>query len=278
MPDVGRLRWVLTADTRGFEAGMARARRSLARIGRLATAVGAGAGIGAIQTGLRTADAIGKIARAAGVSTDEIQQLRFALQEAGGTAGELDQALLRFNRRLGELATTHQGQLASFLRRTNTGLFLQLKAANSTTEAFLALSDAARAMPDARSRQALVSAAFGRPSVGLSNLLLQGRGGIRAAMGRLPAGELVTEELIREAERTNDEILRLTERATLQVSRAALEVVRFVQDIRRAWPFGRGGAAGIPNAENPLASPFGTVRALNTIEFLRRSFIGRLFD
>ncbi len=208
---------------------MSRARRSLARLGRLAAGFIGARGLSAgLQAGLETADAIGKIARAAGVSTDAIQQLRFAFQEAGGQAKQFDRALLMFNRNLGDLRTRHAGPLATFLRDTDAGLFVALKQAEDTTEAFLRLADAAAELSPAR-RGALLAAAFGRPSTALNVLTAGGRAGIQAGMARLPAGELLTQQMIAEAERTNDQILRIQERTSLVVSRAAIEVVELAR-------------------------------------------------
>ncbi len=239
MPDVGRLRWVLTADTRQFERGMDRARRSLGRLGRLAAGFIGARGLSAgLTAGLQTADAIGKIARAAGLASDDLQQLRFAFQEAGGDAAQFDRILLQFNRNLGDLRARHAGQLATFLRQTDRGLFLNLKQAEDTTEAFLRLADAAAQLEPSR-RAALLGAAFGRPSTALNVLTAGGRAGVRAGMARLPAGELVTEQMIREAERTNDQILRIQERTSLAVARAATETVstvrRAADSVRELW-------------------------------------------
>ncbi len=271
MPDVGRLRWILTADTRQFETGMNRARRSLMRLGRLAAGfVGARGLTAGLSAGLQTADAIGKIARAAGVATDDIQQLRFAFQEAGGDLAQFDRLLLQFNRQLGDLRARHAGQLATFLRETDRGLFMNLKQAEDTTEAFMRLADAAAQLEPGR-RGALLAAAFGRPSTALNVLVQGGRAGIRAGMGRLPAGELLTEAMITEAERTNDEILRIQERAMLQVSKAALSVIQFVQEIRREMSE-TGGA--VSQAQDWIGEQFPW-----TLRLLRfRGIIGRLWD
>ena len=224
----------MTADTRGFERGVDRVRRGLRGVGRFTGGIlGAGSVVGGARVGLATADAIGKIAEATGVTTTELQQLRFAIQETGGTAEIMDRALAMLSRRVGELATTHRGQLAEFLRRTDTGLFLTLKNAENTTEAFLALSAAMAALPDQRSRAALAAAAFGRAPPGLINLLARGPGGVQAGMGRIPPSGFLSEKFIRDAEKTNDEILLLVERATLAVSKAALSVNSFIQDLKR---------------------------------------------
>ncbi len=270
MPDVGRLRWILQADTRQFESGMNRARRSLMRLGRLAAGFVGARGLSAgLAAGLQTADAIGKIARAAGVATDDIQQLRFAFQEAGGDMATFDRLLLNFNRSLGDLRARHAGQLATFLRETDRGLFMNLKTAENTTEAFLRLADAAAQLEPGR-RAALLGAAFGRQSTALNVLVQGGRQGIRGGMARLPSGELISEAMIREAERTNDEMLRVQERAMLQVSKAALAVISFVQDIRREFSAG--------NAASGMSDWIGEQFPW-TMRLLRfRGVIGRLWE
>lgn len=276
MADVGRLRWVMTADTRGFERGVGRVRHGLLSIGRVGAGLLGGAGmVGGARAGLATADAIGKVARATGTTTTALQQLRFAMQESGGSAADMDRALERFSRRIGELATTHRGQLAEFLRRTDQGLFLTLKRTESTTEAFIALSRAMAALPNQRSRQALAAAAFGRAPTGLVNVLGQGPSGLRQSMGRIPSKGFISERLIREAERTNDEILLLTERATLAVSKAALTVIEFVQQLRR--DLSRPGNAVSQAASN--ASGFVAENFPWTLRLLRyRGVVGRLLD
>ena len=47
-------------------------------------------------------DEIGKSAGKVGVTTDEIQKLRFAAEQTGGSASELDKALERLNNSIGE--------------------------------------------------------------------------------------------------------------------------------------------------------------------------------
>ena len=276
MADVGRLRWIMTADTHGFERGIGRVRRGLMSIGRMGAGMLGGAGlIGGMRAGLATADAIGKIADATDVTTTELQQLRFAMQESGGTAQEMDRALERLSRRVGELATTHRGQLAEFLRRTDSDLFMTLKRADNTTEAFMALARAMQALPDQRARAALAGAAFGRAPVGLINLLGRGPGGIQGAMGRVPAEGFLSEKMIRDAEQTQDQILLMTEKATLAVSKAALSVISFVQDLRRELE--RPGNA--VSAAGARASSFVQENFPWTMRLLRyRGVLGRLMD
>ncbi len=276
MADVGRLRWIMTADTHGFERGVGRVRRGLLSIGRMgAGMLGAGGLVGGMRAGLATADAIGKIADAVDVSTTELQGLRFAIQETGGTAEQMDRALAALSRRTGELATTHRGQLAEFLRKTDAGLFMTLKRAGNTTEAFMALAKAMQALPDQRSRAALAAAAFGRTPIGVLNLLGRGPAGIRESMGRIPPSGFLSEKMIRDAEETQDQILLMTEKATLAVSKAALSVISFVQDIRRELE----RPANAVSAAGQRASSFVTENFPWTLRLLRyRGMIGRLMD
>ena len=139
----------------------------------------------------------------------------------------------------------------------------------------MALAKAMQALPDQRSRAALAAAAFGRAPVGLINLLGRGPGGIQAGMGRIPPSQLISEKFIRDAERTQDEILLMTEKATLAVSKAALSVISFVQDIRRELE--RPGNA--VSAAGQRASSFVAENFPWTLRILRyRGVLGRLMD
>ena len=261
MADVGRLRWVLTADTRQFDASMRRVGSTFRTVGRFATsALGVG-GIGAATSAaFRTADTIGKVSRAAGLTAEQLQELRFAFGEAGGAARMFDRLILNFTRSLGDLQSRGGGALAEFLRRTDQGLLVTLFNAQNTEEALTALSGALQAR-DARGAGALAASAFGRPSPAILNLLRQGPEALAASRGRTP--DVITEEQIRRAERLNDERQRLVEAALVNITQAVLNATAFIEqevsDIRE-------GVTGLIN--------------LISESFVGRTFrfIGELFD
>lgn len=207
MADVGRLRWILTADTQQFDRAMRRVGGTFRGISRIAVGALGVAGLGgAVRGALSTADAVGKVARAFDLSVESLQRFQFAFEQAGGAPERFNRALAQFTRQIGELQATGGGTLATFLRRTDRGLLDVLFRAQDTEEALLALNRALQGAEGAQ-RTALLAAAFGRVTPGLANLLTQPPAALAAARGRAPVR--FTEQMVRDAERTNDELLRL---------------------------------------------------------------------
>lgn len=110
----------LSADQSGLDKGLGKAqsttRQKMAKIGGLikkgtaAAAAGlATAGAAAVGAAFKTAaygDEVAKAAGKAGVGVEQFQELRFAFGQGGIEAATFDRALLKFNKRLGESATT----------------------------------------------------------------------------------------------------------------------------------------------------------------------------
>ena len=67
---------------------------------------------------VKASDAIVKTADAIGISTDKLQELRFAADLSGVSVDKLDKALLGFSKRVGE-ARAGTGALVTFLKATN---------------------------------------------------------------------------------------------------------------------------------------------------------------
>lgn len=102
---------------------------------------------------IKVADAIAKTSKAAGISAEELQKLRFAFEEIGGvSAAQTDAGLLRFNKTLGD-AITGSKTAAEYFRqlgvafRDTAGKAVSTEVAlNETLRALAAIeSDAARA-------------------------------------------------------------------------------------------------------------------------------------
>ncbi len=65
---------------------------------------------------LSTADALAKTADKVGLTTEALQELRYAAEQAGVDARTLDMAMQRFSRRVGE-AAQGKGELVAMLRQ-----------------------------------------------------------------------------------------------------------------------------------------------------------------
>ena len=251
MADVGRLRWILTADTRGFDQSMRRVSGAFRAIGRTAAGALGVAGVGAmVRNALNTADAVGKVARAVGLTVEQLQEFQFAFEESGGSAERFQRFLQQFSRQLGELQSRGGGAMATFLRDTNEGLLKTLYSAESMEQALMDLNKAVQGM-DTREVNALLSAIFGRVTPGIANLLRQSPAALAGARQRAPVR--FTEQMVRDAERTNDEFLRLQREFQMRMAQV---VVGFFDYIKLEWQQLRDG-----------------VNAL--IEIARESWVGR---
>lgn len=249
MADVGRLRWILTADTRQFESAMQRTNFALRRLGRTAVAMLGAGGIGRGVTNiLGTVDAMAKLAANAGLGVEAFQRLRFAAQEAGIPVASFEDSLLAFNRRLGELQLS-QGPLLTFLRRFDAGLARDLFTIKDTEEALLRLARAAQEAPTTAQAGALTMAAFGRGGLRATQFLRQGPDALRAAMARAPQPP-VTEEISKVVQDTQDRWLRAQETVNAKIldtaftaTRAVVETTREIRDWYR--PIAEEGVRGI---------------------------------
>ncbi len=220
-------------------------------VGRTALGALGAAGIGsAVRKALNTADAVGKVARAVDLTVEQFQQFEFAFEEAGGQAERFQRFLQQFSRQLGELQSRGGGAMATFLRQTNRGLLETLYNAENMEQAILALNRALQGM-DTRQANALLSAIFGRVTPGITNLLRQTPQALAAARERAPVR--FTEQMVADAERTNDEFLRITREAQAMFARA---VVGFVEWFRAEWTALKQGIE-------------------ETLAILRESWIGR---
>ena len=236
MADVGRLRWILQADTRQFENAMQRTTFALRRLGRTAATILGVGGIGrGITSVLGTVDAMAKLAANAGLSVEALQRLRFAAEEAGIPTAQFEDSLLAFNRRLGELQVGG-GPLLQFLRRFDAQLATDLFTIRDTEEALFRLSRAVQQAPTQAIGAALTMQAFGRGGLRATEFLRQGPQALRGAMMRAPEPP-VTTEIAETIQRTNDAFLRAQETVNAQIldtlftaTRAVVEAANDVRD------------------------------------------------
>ena len=114
-----------------------------------------------IKRNIEAADAIAKTADTIGITTDALQELRFAGEIAGVAVGAMDSALQAFGKRVGE-ARVGTGTLVEILKKMNPTLLKNITSVGTTTEALDLMFKAIAKLPNQMDRAALASAAFGR--------------------------------------------------------------------------------------------------------------------
>jgi hypothetical protein len=210
-------------------------RRGIASLGLGATV--SIAGLSALgRQSLRTADQIAKAANTADVSTDQIQELRFAFGQLAGTTDQgVDDSLRRFNRRLG-LARTGAGPAVQTFRRLGIELQNADGSLRSTEELLEVTLQRLAEIPDPALRAAEASQVFGEDlGPKLAAALNGGIAGMQRLRGVLRAeGGVIPEEQLRRAEEFNDQIDLLQRTLTAQYAQTVLDNARALQQLAQA--------------------------------------------
>lgn len=159
-----------------FGASVAKVGKRLVRFGTVALAA-ATAGMGAfVASQFKAIDVLGKTAAKLGITTEELEKLRFAAGLSGVQISTFDMGLQRFERRLGE-AAKGMGEAQGALK----DLGIDAAAvAGRPVEAFKQVADAISQVQNPTERLRLAFKLFDSEGVALINVLQGGRAGLEA--------------------------------------------------------------------------------------------------
>lgn len=203
---------------------------SIKSITKWGAAIGAGAAAAAIaftKSSLKAADAIGKVAKTAGVSTDTIQEMRHAASLSGIAFGDLDQGMQQFNKRVGELRAG-TGSLYTYLNKVNKELVNQIKTAGSTDAALNLIFKSMKNVTNESDRAALAAAAFGRSGQRIA-IMADDYEKLRQEARDL--GLVIDSELIKNAEIANDKMDTMSRIIKTQLTSALLNLAPAIQTV-----------------------------------------------
>src|SRR6056297_806952 len=255
---LGRLVLDLAADAAGFEKDMQRVSRSSkkelgkvqrdlrfakrdldqarAKVGRLA---GAFAALGAVSLGVvvrefnkltAEADNLGKVSRTVSLTVEELQELRFAAEQAGVESNTLDLAMQRFARRVGE-AANGGGELAGIVKEL--GVNLRDSNGNLRSQSEL-LGVFADKIADAESNQEALRIAFklfDSEGAKLVTLLREGSGALDELRDQFrQTGSAISGEAVEATERFNDAINLLSKQVRADIINAFADVIEVLAD------------------------------------------------
>jgi len=204
--------------------------RKIALVGRnIVTGFGtAAASIAAVAIPAKNAaeefDKLAKQADKIGVSTDALQELRFAGQRTGVAINAVDVAIQRFSRRLGEA-----GQGTGVLKKEFDRLGIAVRDSQGnlrTTEDVLRdYADAIASTQSPQEQLRLAFAAFDTEGAALVNTLRNGSNGLdQFAQAARDAGQVVEERLLRSAEEINDRFDELSDTLSFRFKTALVEM------------------------------------------------------
>lgn len=191
---------------------------------QVAAAVGVYKAVGFAAELLRAADNIEKVADKVGLTTDELQELRFAAELVNVNTTALDMGMQRFSRRLGE-AAQGMGELMGIAKQYN----IQLRDSSGRMRNNIdVLEDFADVIQNAESDQERLRIAFklfDSEGAALVNIFKEGSAGLTTM--RIKAQELgivVEEDLIRNAAIAQDELTILSKVINAQLTTAVAEL------------------------------------------------------
>lgn len=252
----------LEAETAGLRRDLARAGQSVDRFGNNAQrglntfqrgmrdaqrqAMRFAAGVAASLAGLFTAQAINgvvnysaqleNLSRRLGFSAEQIQELRFAASDFGIESNQVDLALQRFTRRLGQAARTGDGELLPVLQRL--GIAFRDEATGGPRDAMEVLLDYADAVQNMGSQSdRLVAAfkAFDSEGAALVTVLQQGREGIlNYGSAAHELGVIIDNETTARARELRRELDIIGQRMRMQFTQTVLDNASAMEDLATA--------------------------------------------
>jgi len=219
---------------------------AVALTGVLAAGGVAGALFMMTKRAIESADAIGKTADKLGISTDALQEYRFAAEQAGVSQETFDMAMQRFTRRAAE-AAQGTGEAKDALKQMGIELLDQNGNMRASEDLLLEVADAFKNTTDSSERLRLAFKLFDSEGVALVNMLMDGSDALeemREEARRL--GIVIDETLIRDAEEAQDKLDAVNKVISAQltkaflslaplVSDAAMEFAEFAQDVGVAY-------------------------------------------
>ena len=172
---------------------------------------------------IRAADAIAKTADKVGVTTDALQEYRFAADLAGVGSNTLDMALQRLTRRLGE-AAQGKGELKDTLLQYGIAVTDASGRTRSTEAVMRDLANAIQGADSDAERLRIAFKAFDSEGAALVNVLREGSEGMeKMRQEARDLGLVIDESLLRKAEQTSDKLNILGKVLTTKFRNAVLE-------------------------------------------------------
>lgn len=264
MTVLAALKVVLGLDTGPFQKGATQAQLEAQRMaGKMqaagrAVAVAGAAIMGSMvvsevtrmaQAGLEYASALGETAQQLGVTTDALQEYRYAATQVGLSGDEMDQALAQLTRRIGEAVNGTKAQVEAFKK-----LGISVKDAKGNVidagTAIPLIAEALKAVQSPAERAAVLVDLFGKTGQKLEPLLSEGAKGVndfREAAHDM--GIVLTPEMIERADKAVDKfgslktvlnmkiamVVAENSDAILELANAMAELIETTAGAIRAW-------------------------------------------
>lgn len=174
---------------------------------------------------------IGKVADKVGLTTQSLQELRFAAELTGLSTGQLDTGMQRFARRLAE-AANGSGELLGILKANNVALRNADGSMRSQNELLDEYADLIKNAGSEQEQLLLAFKGFDTEGAAMVNVLRDGSAGLRTFRQEAhDTGGVIEEDLIREMEELDDRFQRLARTISINLKTAVLETVSAFSDM-----------------------------------------------
>lgn len=195
-------------SARRFDGVVSRVRAGLLAAVAAATTAATGLAFFANKTSI-AGDEIAKTADKLGITTDRLQEYRFAAERAGIATGTFDMAFQRFTRRAAE-AANGTGEAKDALAELGVQLKDEQGNARSSEALFADVADAMSNVDDKSKRLRLAFKLFDSEGVAMVNMLDDGSAGLDEMAKRARAlGIILSEETARASEEFRDRVFDL---------------------------------------------------------------------
>lgn len=204
----------------GIDRGFATLRQTLA-------AFGIGFGLTQLvrmgRQALDAAGGLGELAEQLGISTTLLQELQFGAGQAGVSQQELESAIARFSRTVGEAADGNRTYIETF-DALGVGILDSSGRLRSTEAVLRDVSEALAAIDDPARRAAVAADLFGRSGQSLLPILGQGAAGFdQLSQAAAEAGVVLSGEMIAAADVASDRLAALDQQVTKLIQTLAVK-------------------------------------------------------
>jgi hypothetical protein len=165
--------------------------------------LGAGGLLAMVKQTADMGDGLINVAKRIDFGVEAFQEYQYAAEQSGVTNEDYVKGLETFTRKIGE-AKAGQGQLYTFLKKSNPELLKQVLGAKSNEKAFQMMIDSLGGVKDAQKQAAYAAMVFGKSGKNFTNLANEGSDGINKLRETARGLGVMTEEQARKADEFGD--------------------------------------------------------------------------
>ena len=194
------------------------------------------------KSSLETAAAIGDTSKAAGVSVERLQELRFAASQTGASFALMDQGLITLNRNFGEFINTGGGRAAAAFKQLKIDQLINSGDVRNSEQAFDAIVKNLQNVGSEAQKASLLAKLFGQEAgPRLLELLNQGASGIDELSKKAnDLGIVLSTNTVRGATEANNKLQELFQvlkfEGVAAIAELAPQIAELVQQLEHGLP------------------------------------------